>query len=218
MANHIYIVTHSSPEFKTLGEFINDYSSAAFQYADDIEGFLKIHDEKGNTNRKAIFDAYPTQQEKDDNEKKKPANFTLKVGTKLMVEAEKINRSALLTEGIEVVSNDITAFKAAALADLESDAGYRVPERGTPIPGQIQAGLSKDVYPAITVWLWSKALSDPGDDLMKGKIFNLTPYVTRLSTTVAKNSAGQFQLSLAPIVCRIKDGKVGDYTRWGRTL
>lgn len=206
MDNQIYIFTHANPTIKTVGEYVNDSNSPAFQYSNDIRRFLDVKNKEGVTNEQSINARYPLNRDSRQYEGKDLADRPLMFGTKLAVEMEKVERAALLTEGIEVFSNDITAFKADALAKLESDKRY-VPLRMKPVEGQELNGTASVCHPAVSVWLWSKALSEPRDMEHRGQIFNLTPYVTKLTTTVTKNTGGNFQLSLAPIVGTLENSK-----------
>ncbi|MBS0031608.1 M15 family metallopeptidase [Chitinophaga sp. 22321] len=203
----IYLVTHTNPELKTVGEFVNESSSPAFAYVNNIDAFLAIKDRNGVTNREAILRKHVITSVRAANEKKAGKDISLVVGTKLAVEADKINRCTLLTEGIEVVSNDITFFKADELAKLEDDIRYRPVDTIKPMDGQEALGVAQVQYPGVTVWIWAKALSDPGDTSKKGKIFNVTPYLTKAATNVTKEGGGHFQLSLAPVVCTLEHSK-----------
>ena len=134
----------------------------------------------------------------------------MKVGTVLAVPVTKVQREGLLTQGIEVVSNDIPAFKAAALANLESEVQYK------PVnvyQGKIQQGTIKDIYPDATVWIWCKALSlnnsnDKGGILAnnEGQIFNLTPFIQEIETNVGRDG-GNFNLVLPPLICEMQDDR-----------
>lgn len=217
MAEHIYYyITHTSPELKTVWDFVNDINSAASKYIGNEEGFLNITNDYGTTNRQVLFNAY-TQLERISNEMTLARDLPLKIGVRFAIPVDKVDRNGLLTQGLQIVSNDDVAFKAAALAELEADAGYVVINK--PIEGQIQKGTLKQIVPECTVWIWCRALSGKYDgDEMKGQIFDVTPFVQSISTNMSKNG-GSFSLSLSPIVCeqvtdgtwQIKSGSVIQY-------
>lgn len=200
----VYEVTHSSPEFKTVADYIRDPSSPAHRYVDDTTSFLSVlHRDGKTTNRQSIESKY-TKKEDKKYIGKDATQLKLIIGTKLAIPTNKIDRVGLLTQGIEVVSNDIPAFKARALAELEADQRYR--PKNKPIDGKLQGKLSEE-YPDMTVWIWCRALSEAVED-NEGQIFNITPFVQKVNTNVDKNG-GNFQLNLPPLVC-----EVGESGKW----
>lgn len=205
----VYEVTHSSPEIKTVGAYVSDINSPAYQYADDPEGFLKVTGTDGKTNKERIIAKYITPEEK--KYKNKPAReMLLKTGTKLAIPVDKIERSALATEGIEVVSNDVPAFKAQSLVDIEAEPTYTQVSR--PIKGKLQSGTLKEMYPDMSVWIWCRSLSRTDDNEMQGEIFDLTPFILKATTNVGKNG-GNFSIQLPPLVCELKTDEAMN-TRW----
>src|SRR5258706_16470834 len=119
----LYKVTFSSSEEKDVLAYLSDPSSIARVYQNDPEGFLNITGEDGLTNRQRIEATYRTPEEKKFIGAN-AANLPLKVGVLLYIEQDKANQSALAISGIEVISTDEPAFKAAQLAALEADPGY----------------------------------------------------------------------------------------------
>jgi hypothetical protein len=114
----VYEVIHTSPLFKTVLDYILDEDSPAFQYSTNPDSFLLVKNKSGQTNREIIEGSYNTQNEKK-SIGKGAAEMLIKVGTQLAIEKQKANEAGLLTEGLEVVSYDVNAFKAQALAALE---------------------------------------------------------------------------------------------------
>lgn len=199
----VYEVTHSSPEFKTVADYISDPSSPAFEYAKDMEAFLSVvHADGTTTNREAVEKTYKNLADKE-LIGKSADQLKLKIGTTLAIPKEKVNKIGLLTEGIEVVSNDIPTFKAKMLADLESEEGYRPVASYKPVEGRLQSGVTKDEYPNVTVWMWCRALSSNSLE-NEGQIFNITPFVQKVETNVSKEG-GNFQLTLPPLVCELSE-------------
>ncbi|SHL14934.1 hypothetical protein SAMN05444266_102216 [Chitinophaga jiangningensis] len=203
MNNKVYIVTHTNPAIKTVRDFVNEMGSPAFAYANDIEAFGKVEIRKGYTNRQALIEAQLLAADRKVADQAKTEDIKLVPHTKLAIEVDKVDRCALLTEGIEVVSNDITLFKAEKLASLEADTGYKLAVDLQRDPNIAWLGKTMQRYPNATVWIWTKALSDPKSEDINGKIFDLTPYITRLVTNVSRTNGGHFQLSLAPIRCEL---------------
>lgn len=199
---NVYEVIYSSPELRTVGEYVSDISSPAFQFINKEEEFLRVTNSTGKTNREAILEKYKNQNRRAKYENLPAKELPIKLGTRLAIPADKIERIGLLTQGVEVVTNDVNTFKAKALADLEANENYN-PISKQKLPGN--KGSLVEMYPEMTVWIWCRALSS-GDEENEGQIFNVTPFVDRVTTNVGKNG-GNFQLSLPPLVCEIEDGK-----------
>lgn len=206
----LYKITHSSPEIKTVGDFLDDRNGVAHSYQKKPDAFLAISavDSDGvrRTNRERIERSYCFPEERE-YISAKANDLLLKVGTLLYVEYSEINSLSFVTEGIEVVSTDEPAFKAAQLAKLEGDEGYY--QFNHTIRGQHLKGLSKEIFPEVTVWIWCRSLSPKDDESqeLSGQMFDLTPFIINCKTNTAKNG-GNFQLSLPPLVCELdKDRK-----------
>lgn len=200
----LYQVIHSSPEIKTVKEYCEQIDSPAFNYISKEKEFLDIIGKDGLTNRERIISSYSSLKEKQDNQNKKDKDLLLKIGTKLFIPTSQVQRIGLLTEGIEVTSTDTIAFKAQKIADIEADEKYVQ----VTYPMQASSGNFKDEYPSATVWIWCRALSSnfdsPGNGQeLLGEIFDITPFIEKLSTTVGGNG-GNFQLTLPPLVCELK--------------
>ncbi len=203
MPQELYHFTHSSPEITTVADLLANADSPAFLYNKDPNGFLQIIGEDGLTNRQRIEATYTLPGDAIF----KGAKFSrliLKVGTLLYIEYEKVNQPSFLTEGIEVVSNDEPAFKAAKLAELEADKGYYQIDK--PIHGQSLSGISQENYPDVSVWIWCAALSPRSneDNELSGSFFNLSPFIEKCTTNMTKNG-GNFSIKLPPLVCELDD-------------
>lgn len=212
----LYSISFSSPEYKTLGAWISDPSSPIFCYNDKPDYFLdNIVGEDGLTNRQRIHEQFKTPDTRDFIN----SGFqTLPIhpGLLLYLEYSVVNQTGFVTEGIQVVSNDEAAFKAARLAELESDVGYVSVTR--PIGGKL--GVTKTSFPDCTVWIWIRALSPQlrNNEELTGQLFDLTPFVQRLTTSVSKNG-GNWNLTLPPLMCEqdkegtwvLKRGTVNQY-------
>jgi hypothetical protein len=199
----IYEVVHTSPELKTVYDYISEVNSPAFAYTSDPESFLLVKNSKGQANREVIESTYTSKAEQDKYKGKSSKQLLLKIGTKLAIEQKKVNKAGLMTEGIEIVSYDIPAFKAQALANLESKEGYAVQDYAKPIKGKLQKGSFRMMYPDVTVWVWCRTLANASNNF-EGEIFNLTPFIEKVETDVGKNG-GNFQISLPPLTCEMNE-------------
>jgi hypothetical protein len=195
----LYKVVHSSPEIDTVWKYVHAPDSPAYNYRDNIDKFLAVVGEDGLTNRQRIETTFNNPEEKQyigiAGDK-----LPLKVGTVLYLEYDKVNQVSFLIEGIDVVSTDEVAFKAAQLTKIEADRGYISANKT--LPTQFQSGTSKDIYPDVTVWIWCRSLSSKNDrdGELQGEFFDLTPFIQKVTTNVGKNG-GNFQITLPPLVC-----------------
>ena len=206
--NELYQVVHSSPEIKTVIDYITQNESPASQYSikdetgkDGSDDFLAIVGPDDLTNRQRIEANFINSDDK--KTIGNPATtLALKTGTILYIPVDKINRIGLLTEGIQVVSNSTQSFQAQALVNLMTDTGYQSIVK--PIEGKLQKGTFKKQFPNCTVWVWCRSLSSPDqpDGELKGQIFNISPFIEELDITVGKNG-GNFQLKLPPLTCEL---------------
>ena len=197
----LHKLTHTSPEIETVKDYCQQIDSIASNYINKETEFLNIVGPDDLTNRERIRKTYTTLQEKKNNKDKKDPNLLLKINTILYIPMSEVNRIGQLTEGIEVTSTDVPAFKAQKLIDLEADIRY------TPNI-KYNSSSFKDEYPTATVWIWCRALSatydkDGSGQDMEGEIFDITPFIEKLSTTVGKNG-GNFQITLPPLVCEME--------------
>ena len=122
-SQELYMLTHSSPEYNTVGDLLNDKGSICNSYVNDPDGFLAVKGKDGLTNRQRIEQSFVTSEDKR-NIGLPAKSLPIKVGTLLYIEYDKINETSFLTEGIEVVTTNEPAFKAAELARIEADYGY----------------------------------------------------------------------------------------------
>ncbi|MBC7948984.1 MAG: M15 family metallopeptidase [Chitinophagaceae bacterium] len=201
----LYQITHSSPQQTTVGDLLNDKNGVAYIYHTDPDAFLAIVGKDGKTNRQRIEATYKFPEEKRYIGYK--ANLLpLKVGTLLYLEFSKVNEASWLTEGIEVLNNSEPAFKAAQLAAIEGDPGYF--QTNKPVHGKPLTGTSQSIMPEVTVWIWCRALSpksSEGTGQLPGQFLDLTPFVMSCTTNINKNTGGNFQITLPPLMCELDD-------------
>lgn len=209
MPQQTYQVTHSSFELKTVGEYVDEINSPAHLYKKNSKerDFLLVKDEDGVTNEDRI-NLLLSEKEKEDNKGKEPRDKKIKVGTIFHIPVTEVEVSGLITQGIEVVSNDIPSFKAEQLLQIENDKGYEKVDFYNQTGQELQGRL-KIQYPEISVWIWCRSLSRTFNSSgevaeQEGEMFDLTPFIQSLTTNVGKNG-GNFQLKLPPLVCKIED-------------
>lgn len=202
----VYEVVHSSPEFKTLGDYIGRPDSPAQKYTDKEDDFLQVKGERG-TNEEMI-NLLLTKLEQQDNKQKSGKQKLIKPGTVFYIPVTKVEVAGLLTQGIEVVSTNIPAFKSKQLLEIENDKGYEksyTPQLESVLDGKVIAQI-----PKVSVWVWCRSLSRTWDlsgqtnKQLEGEIFDISPFIQKLTTTVSKNG-GNFQITLPPITCEIED-------------
>lgn len=199
----VYEIIFSSPELKTVGDFVSEAGSPASKFINREQEFLSVQNKEGKTNKEVILNRFKQQKLREKYASLPPKQLPLKIGTKLAIPAKDVDRAGLLTQGIEVVSNDIPAFKAKALAELELKEGYNPARKTKPIKGILNVGVLSEMYPEATVWVWCRALSSNRLDTdNNGEIFNITPFIQKISTNVGKNG-GNFQLTLPPLACEL---------------
>ncbi len=130
------------------------------------------------------------------------SDLPLPLGTQFSLPISKVDRDVLSTETNQTVNTvDFESFLAKQLIDLMSSDKYKstFTPKSKPFKGTLQ-----EIYPHISVWIWSRALSISSEISTDGKIqyvhkiINVTPYVISLNTNNG-NSGGNFSVSLAPI-------------------
>lgn len=217
----LYRIVHSSPEIETIGAYISDVSSPAHNYVGRESEFLAISGPDDQTNFDRVKLLY-TAAELEANSNTLAINVLLKPGVVFYIPHGELDVVGILTQGVEVVSNDVAAFKARALAQLEGDPGY---ERSfNTISGKGHNGKLKVKYPQYSVWVWCKALSKDNVqpelfenllDSVEGELINVTPFIQNLSTTVTP-IGGTFKITLPPLTCTLRktfeEGK--EVRRW----
>lgn len=214
----VYQVTHSSPELITLKDYLSQVNSPGAKYVKESDNFLKIQGPDGTNEDMINLLLSPTELE--ENKKKDSNSKVIKVGTLFYIPVSKIETSALLTSGIEVVSNSLPAFKAKELLKIESDPQYR--SVLSPQTKSITEGKLVTHYPKATVWIWCRGLSRSFNlsgkaiEDLEGQIVDISPFIQKLSTSVSKNG-GNFQIVLPPITCEpeyLEDSNKRINARW----
>jgi hypothetical protein len=196
-ATNIYHCINSSPEYKTVRDYCTDYNSPAFKFAGKETQFLDVEDEYGIPNRSKLVLFY-TDYEKNIYQSLSDADLPMRVGVKFAIPKDHVERNGLLTQGMQVVSNDDVAFKSAALAKLEADKGYVSITK--PVQGKINSGITKEMVPEATVWIWCRSLN---------QVFDVTPFVSSVTTNMNRTNGGNWQITLPPLVAVFVNGAWG---------
>lgn len=153
-------------------------------------------------------DAVEVQREEEVDNNSKYLDLPIKIGTVLALPLKDIDRAVLITETNQAVNSiNFESFLAKELIQLLSDKGFKrtfVPKT------QSFNGTVQEIYPYISVWVWSRALSisniNAKDDISQyeHQIINITPYISALNTAVTDNG-GNFSFDLAPIIADLRD-------------
>jgi len=167
---------------------------------------LKQKESTATTTSNTTTQNTTTQEQEIDNSPY--TSLPIKMGTVLNLPIIKVDRSVLINETNQVVKTiDFESFLAKELVRLLSDKGYQrvfTPNKGTEFKGTVQ-----EIYPHISVWVWSRSLSIKdilplsNETVYEHQIVNITPYITSLNTSNFENG-GNFNISVAPIVSELK--------------
>lgn len=177
----------------------------------DIKTFLdtkrlRTDGTEGVSNWELIKRVY-SKDELQENESKYPSGDVLvKAGTQLELRAFYIKRD--ISKKIQTEVSQLTEYKpfiAKKLADLLKDPKYvrQVSSYG----GEKLATIDNN---DITVYVWCRALTAPGDTSQSGTWLNISPFIINLQTQATHN-VGSFNMSLDSVVCEWNDG-IGDFT------
>jgi hypothetical protein len=136
-------------------------------------------------------------------------DLPIKVGTSLSIPLDKMDRGVLSTETNQTINTvDYDCFLAKHLVELLSDKGYK---KISDYKSESFTGTVQELFPHISVWVWSRALSivdiqplKDGSTDYDHKIINITPYLTSVNTNVAENG-GNFSINLASITSDINE-------------
>ncbi len=214
---------HDSVEVNTVGDFTDqDGLSIALSFNGREDELMQYSGDTQKTNRERVFDSY-TARQRNENQSVSDAQLLLKLGTKLLIPKDRINRETLVAQGNTVERiNDVNAFLANQLNRLLLDENYTQVIRTS----KASIGNVKYQYPNVTVWVWCRALSKDGninsEDDLQGTLVDVSPFVQMIDTSNSSNG-GNFSLTLAPIICEpspengwsIKKGSIRTYASNG---
>lgn len=118
------------------------------------------------------------------------------IGTELILPLVKVDRELRKLDTNQVVDfRNFRQFLTSQLYDLLKDPKY---ERTYKIKAANPINTIRDIFPFISIWVWSRSLSVDEKGGYLDQIINITPFVTTLNTTVGSNG-GNFNITLAPV-------------------
>lgn len=123
-------------------------------------------------------------------------SILIKKGTRLTFGLSYIKRNLPQKgEKTPIVTCEYQPFIAQRLAELLRDPKYT--KQVESFTGRSQAVLDNN---DITVYVWCKALTNPGDNSQQGAWLNLSPFIQNIQTQV-NSQLGSFSISLPPLLC-----------------
>ena len=220
-----YIVyTHRRYDINTLRDFVTIPGSIlkGYTYSEEVtidEIIRRVLDYDGGTGKKNIerlwagYNQVEQGEFTEDSYNLEKSNIStvgyvtqlslLKRNTVLLLEIERLNTNLLAVEGSLVVdTRNFNVFVGEALEKLNKDIDY-IPSHFT---GNELLGVTKQVSPSMSVWIWCRSLSDPSQTEMQGSIINLTPFITNIDT-YSMEGGGSFNFNLPPIIASWENGK-----------
>ena len=177
-----------------------------------VQEILTYTDNTGISNLDRVYDAYTLEQQREFSAAFQSGTLsTLNVGTLLALPKDRINNEPLIGESNAVLESiSAQAFVAEKLRELEEDPDFTQIYQ----PEDEANGVTKEMYPNVTVWIWSRALANAvdsqGEDVkeLPGTIIDVSKFVTNVSTSTA-GQGGDFQLQLPAIT-----GEWNEETGW----
>ena len=122
-------------------------------------------------------------------------SIPIKIGTVVYIPPHTIDSDLIRADRITPIdSTSFPYFIAKKLKQLHEDITF---EKTTTFSNE-NLGKLKQIYPDITVWVWSRALSSQffsGESFYQDKIINITPFISNLSTSVSADG-GTFTVDL----------------------
>ncbi len=178
----------------TLSELIKPY---VYKTTNLI--LLNTKDDNGVTNWERIKRKY-SKSELDENEQKYASgNFgglLIKSGTPISLSNESLKRDIPhKTSDVIFKNTEYRPFISSQLAKLLRDPNYT-----KLIDSYSGEAIATIVNNDLTVLVWCRALTTPGDNSQSGTWLNISPFVSQVSTSVTKDS-GSFSLTLTAIPC-----------------
>ncbi len=194
------LFTHYNPEITTVDALISDKNSKVkgwsvgglmgYKYPSDNSSTLK-------TNLERIYDLYTPDDytgERSVFEAAKASDIAaisslpsealisfvpkyniLKLGTTLAIPENRLQDGVVITRNDKIISGNLKGLIMKGMQDLIKDSAKSI----FSVPGY------REESPDITVWLYSKSLSNTSDHL-SGKLINLTPFIIDLNTSKSK--------------------------------
>ncbi len=182
---------HTVTEDQTVSEWLSQWEiDIKFTAHDFLQ--LKLSKAFSVINLDRITAKY-TVDELSSNLNKLPGDVLMKTGTMVGLPNFSIKRS--ITKVLPDLSQltDFSPFIAERLKELLNDPKYYSEIRDT--VGQLNGRTDNN---DITVYIWSRSLSNPGSNTQSGGWINVSRFVDSLTTAVTK-AGGMFSMTLWPI-------------------
>ncbi|HUV84414.1 MAG TPA: hypothetical protein VMV86_01830, partial [Methanosarcinales archaeon] len=179
-----------------IDSILSEYSNILYSkdYIDGLKSKANIKDQK-------LFDANSSEL----------LALKIEFGTKLSLPIAKIDNDLIKADRISPINYQTqNAMLASKLYDLHKDKKY---ERADKFINS-SLGSVKSIFPNVTVWIWSKALSSKYSNSDKlsydDNIINVTPFIKDLSISTSADG-GTFSFALPPITTDLGKNKNGDF-------
>lgn len=197
-----YKKTHDNPNLRTLGDFLDQNGiSIAINYLNRPEEFLKIKGGTDLTNRERIFEKYLDDEQRNKNQFALASELEIEVGTVFYIPFSELSVDSVTASlpGLRTISN-LGSYIAPNLEKLISNTRYKREFRNK--RGSVSFELTD-----LTVVLWCRSLSNQDIKTeQQGDFINISPFVSKIDTTVDKKNGGRWQLTLPPVIGRGEDG------------
>lgn len=191
---------------ETVGDFVANGIGTGL----DVKALLDYKGDSEQTNLDRILEEYDDLVKRNDNQQKydsgQYSSITIKQNTQLYLKFSEVDRSFIMAEGNQVVDQTtFSGFVADALKNLYNNEKYK-------ISNQLEdknLGSTKTHFPKITVWIWSKTLSQKLSNNQinyEDSIINISPFISSCKTSIA-NNGGSFSLVLSPIIAAWNEDK-----------
>lgn len=224
--NGDYLYIHKDPTLTDVSQLVSPLNIESIVKGWNVRDLLNHEDEGSEKNITSIWNNYPFSEKTAENLDKynqdlenlkqgsryKGPFYTTKLflGTKLRFPIDFWNGEVLISEGNLVNNQDYEVFLTQKLQDLVNDPKF-YPTAKTDIGNN--AGITKDSFPKITVWMWCRALSKPprfgvieAEQDLGGELINITNFVKKV--TVSNTSTGSsFSIQMPAVACIWQEGE-----------
>lgn len=193
---------HKNSSLETLIDFVTD--GASIGNGLDVIELVNFEDEYGVKNFERILRLYENnissyssiRDNLTESNRSIIESLPLQIGIELILPLSKINRELRKFDTNQVVDfRSFNQFIASQLYALLKEPKY---ERTYKIKGKSPINTIRDIFPFLSVWLWSRTLSVDEDGNYNDTIIDITPFITNLDTNSSPDG-GDFSLSIAPV-------------------
>lgn len=152
---------------------------------------------EGRTNHRRLFEGLTNSQKRKYNngnsDYSTSADYPISQGTEIFIPVNRIKIERAYESNITVTKSKASQYFAPILRELTNDPGY--------IAAYNNKGVdAKDIYPQLTVWLWSRVKYLETDG--KNGFIDITKDVISCNVGTTIREGGNFNINLPPIVTR----------------